>query len=197
MARFIPPMSMKTFFRKSEGMWFTQRSVHHFDCTADESGESNLIISVFEPHDERVIKICNQQGLAPERASSGALFGWKSNLNDAPPSDKYAALLVDVPDEASQGRSGRLFRDHGYVEDIPVISRYCFAEDGLLTISTDYENSQGQERCWFVHDNFRVRVSTVRMMDGVNLMTYCSEFRCLSDGMLNEMVARNQALAAG
>ncbi len=194
MARFIPPMTMKAFFRKSEGMWFTQRSVHHFDCTADESGESNLIISVFEPNDDRVIKICEQQGLPPERSSSGAQFGWKSNLNDAPPSDKYAAVLVDVPDETSD-RTGRLFRDHGYVEDIPVISRYAFADDGVLTISTDYENSQGQERCWFVHDNFRVRVSTVRMMDGVNLMTYCSEFRCVSDEMLDQMIQQNQALA--
>lgn len=195
MARFIPPMTMQAFFRKSEGTWFTQRTVHHFDCTADESGESNLTITLFDNCDERVQRICEQHGFGRERASSGAQFGWKSNLKEGPPSDKYAAVLVDVPDDES-GRSGRLYRDHGYVEDIPVISRYCFANDGLLTISTDYENSQGQERCWFVHDNFRVRVSTVRMMDGVNLMTYCSEFRCVSDAMLDELVAGNQALAA-
>lgn len=195
MARFLPPMSMEAFFRKSEGTWFTQRSVHHFDSTADESGESNIIITVFDNNDARVKQICDQQGFGIERASSGAQFGWKSNLNDGPPSDKYAAVLVDVPDDES-GRSGRLFRDHGYVEDIPVISRYVFADDGVLTISTDYENSQGQERCWFVHDNFRVRVSTVRMLDGVNLMTYCSEFRCVSDEMLEQMVQQNQSLVA-
>ncbi len=195
MARFNSPMTMQAFFRKSEGTWFTQRSVHHFDSTADESGESNLIITVFNNDDDRVKHICDQQGFGIERASSGAQFGWKSNLNDGPPSDKYAAVLVDVPSDET-GRTGRLFRDHGYVEDIPVISRYAFADDGVLTISTDYENSQGQERCWFVHDNFRVRVSTVRMMGGVNLMTYCSEFRCVSDEMLDEMAQRNATLAA-
>ena len=196
MARFVPPMTMNEFFRKSEGTWFTQRTVHHFDCTADESGESNIIISVFDNSDDRVKAICDQHGFTPEQASGGAQFGWKSTIKDGPPSDKYAAVLIDVPTPEDGGRSGRLYRDHGYVEDIPVISRYVFADDGLLTISTDYDNSQGQERCWFVNDNFRVRVSTVRMMGGVNLMTYCSEFRCVSDGMLDEMVARNQRIAA-
>lgn len=195
MARFIPPMTMESFFRKSEGTWFTQRTVHHFDCTADESGESNLVITVLESQDDRVQQVCAQRGLSAERAT-GASFAWQSTLSDAAPSEKYAAVLVDVPSDDT-GRSGRLFRDHGYVEDIPVISRYRFADDGVLTISTDYENSQGQERCWFVHDNFRVRVSTVRMMGGVNLMTYCSEFRCVSEETLAEMVEKNQALALG
>ncbi len=194
MARFTPPMTMQAFFRKSEGTWFTRRTVHHFDCTADESGDSNLVISVFDNSDERVQKVCGQEGVSAEHAC-GASFAWQSTLSDAPPNEKYAAVLIDVPSDET-GLSGRLFRDHGYIEDIPVISRYVFAEDGLLTISTDYESSQGQERCWFVNDNFRVRVSTVRMMGGVNLMTYCSEFRCVSEGVLDEMVARNQALAA-
>ena len=193
--RFIPPMSMMEFFRKSEGTWFIQRTVHHFDCTSDESGDSNLIIQVFDSSCDRVQTACEQQGLDPGRASGAAKFGWQSSLSNEPPNDKYAAFLIDVPDDES-GKSGRLFRDYGYVESIPVISRYCFAEDGMLTISTDYDNSQGQERAWFVSDNFRVRVSTVRMMNGVNLMTYCSEFRCVSEQMLDDMVARNQTLAA-
>lgn len=194
MARFVPPMTMMAFFRKSEGTWHTRRTVHHFDCTNDESGESNLMIQVFDDSHERVVEICGQQGLDVSRAAGAAKFGWQSALSDAPPSDKYAAFLIDIPDD-STGLTGRLFRDHGYVESIPVISRYSFSEDGLLTISTDYENSQGQERAWFVSDNFRVRVSTVRMMGGVNLMTYCSEFRCISDQVLDEMVAHNAALA--
>jgi hypothetical protein len=77
-----------------------------------------------------------------------------------------------------------------------VVSRYRFASDGVLTIDTDYENNQGQERCWFIRDDFRVRVSTVRMMNGVNLMTYCSERRCVSPDVLEEMIRQNQTRAA-
>ena len=68
---------------------------------------------------------------------------------------------------------GKLIRDKGYVSGLPVISRYCFGEDGILTINTDYNDNQGQERCWFLTDDFRVRVSTIQMLNGVSLMAYC------------------------
>ena len=38
--RLTVPMTMMEFFRKSEGKWYTERSVHHFDVVADESGKS-------------------------------------------------------------------------------------------------------------------------------------------------------------
>jgi hypothetical protein len=187
--QFSPPFTMMDFFRRSEGNWFTQRSIHHFDAIADESGESNLFVSVIEPTDFRVQSICAQQGIG--LAAGGASFIWQANLDDREPNPNDAALLIDVPDDES-GLSGSLFRDRGYVEKIPVISRYWFAKDGLLTIETEYDNHQGQERCWFVNEDFRVRVSTVRIMNGVNLMTYCSERRCLSVKSLEQMVHHNR-----
>lgn len=192
--RLIPPITMMDFFRKSEGTWFTQRSVHHFDLVADESGESNLMIQVLEKDDPRVKQVCDPQGIDPAKAMGGASFTWQANLDDREPNSKYAAILIDLPDDES-GRSGKLIRDKGYVESIPVVSRYWFGKDGILTIDTEYENNQGQERCWFITDDFRVRVSTVRMMNGVNLMTYCSERRCPSKDMLEQMIARNRARA--
>ena len=169
---------MMAFFRKSEGTWFTQRTVHHFDVVADESGESNLIVGVVDASDARVIDICKSQGIDPSLAAGGASFAWQANLSDSNPSSS-AAVLVDVPDDET-GLSGKLVRDRGYVEMIPVVSRYWFGQDGVLTIDTDYETNQGQERCWFLTDDFRVRVSTARMMGGVSLMTYCSEKRFIT-----------------
>lgn len=191
MPQFQAPMTMMDFFRKSEGEWFVQRTVHHFDCRSDESGESNLSVIVLMPESDRVQAVCQQQGIAPELAAGGGRFYWQQNLSNKPQNEKYAAVLVDVPDPASEGRRGRLIRDQGYVESMPVISRYWFGDDGILTIDTDYENNQGQERCWFVNDNFRVRVSSVRMAGGVNLTTYCSEFRCVSDETLQAMAAKH------
>lgn len=187
--QFNSPMTMMDFFRKSEGTWFTQRAVHHFDVVADESGESNLIVKRIEKDDPRVQQICQSQEIDLAKATGGASFSWQSNLDEHPPNDKYAAVLVDIPDDET-GLSGKLLRDQGYVESIPVICRYWFGKDGILTIDTDYENNQGQERCWFVTDDFRVRVSTVRMMNGVNLMAYCSERRCISSEMLEQMVGK-------
>lgn len=191
----IAPMTMMDFFRKSAGVWMTQRSVHHFDCRADESGESNLYIELVAADRPEAIAICQQQGLDPAKSPGGASFNWQETLSDRPPNPNYAAILVDMPDDET-GRTGKLLRDRGYVEGIPVVSRYAFADDGMLTIETDYDNNQGQERCWFVNDDFRVRVSTVRTAGGVNLMTYCSEFRCVLPETLKQMKQRNESLAS-
>ena len=66
-----------------------------------------------------------------------------------------------------------------------------------MTIDTEYEDNQGQERCWFLTDDFRVRVSTLRIMNGVNLITYCSERRCITRKELEEIVQKNAAKSLG
>ncbi|NJR52345.1 MAG: phycobiliprotein lyase [Leptolyngbyaceae cyanobacterium CSU_1_3] len=192
---FVAPMTMMDFFRKSQGVWFTQRTVHHFDAVADESGESKLHVQVVESGDDRIKRVCDPQGIDPAIAAGGASFMWQAHPANQEPNPDQAAVLVDVPDDAT-GRSGRLLRNQGYVEKIPVVSRYWFGQDGILTIDTDYDNNQGQERCWFITDDFRVRVSTVRMMNGVYLMTYCSERRCVSTTDLAQMIQHNLVRAS-
>lgn len=186
------PTNMMEFFRKSEGKWYTERSVHHFDKVADESGESNLIVKVIELDDPRVKQACELQDIDPALAKGGGSFSWQDNLEEKEPNPNYAAVLVDVPDDET-GRSGKLIRDKGYVSGLPVISRYWFGKDGILTINTDYNDNQGQERCWFLTDDFRVRVSTIQMLNGVSLMAYCSERRCVSLEDIKKMAQSHAA----
>ncbi|NEQ42797.1 MAG: phycobiliprotein lyase [Leptolyngbya sp. SIOISBB] len=183
---------MMDFFRKSEGIWFTQRTVHHFDTVTDESGESKLYVGVVPPEDERVQSICADQGIKADQARGGASFMWQAHEDTGEPNPEQAAVLVDIPDDET-GRSGKLLRNQGYIEKIPVICRYWFGADGILTIDTEYDQNQGQERCWFLTDDFRVRVSTVRTLNGVYLMTYCSERRLVSPQDLEHMVQHNLA----
>jgi hypothetical protein len=185
------PTTMPNFFRKSEGIWLTQRTVHHFDTTADESGESKLYVQVLAADDARVSQVCTQQGIDPATASGGASFMWQPHPDPNPPNPEQAAILVDIPNDAT-GQAGKLLRNQGYIEKIPVISRYWFGQDGILTIDTEYETNQGQERCWFLTDDFRVRVSTVRTLNGIYLMTYCSERRWLSTAELEALAANHQ-----
>lgn len=182
------------FFRKSEGIWFCDRSVHHFDSVASESGKSNLIVKVLSKNDPKIQEICSQQNIDPARAAGGASFGWQDNIDLSEPNPNYAAILVDIP-ESENAMTGFFLRNRGYVEGIPVVGRYYFAPDGVLTIDTEYERNQGSERCWFITDDFRVRVSSVRMMNGVNLMAYSSERRCLGPNDLEEMIAFNRTRA--
>lgn len=189
------PMTMMDFFRKSAGSWYSQREVHHYDLLNNETTESNLIIQVVEQDDPRVATICAAQNIDPTRAMGGGAFMWQQDLDDAEPNPDYAAVLIDVPDENTT-RSGKLIRNKGYVETAPVICRYWFGDDGILTIDTEYENNQGQERCWFVTDDFRVRVSTVKQMDGVQLSTYSSERRCVSPEAIATYLEQNRQRAA-
>jgi CpeS-like protein len=188
------PMTMMDFFRKSAGSWFSQREVHHYDLLNNETTESNLIIQVVERDDRRVAEICQAQQIDPSLAMGGGAFLWQQDLDDEAPNPDYAAVLIDVPDDAT-GRSGKLIRNKGYVETAPVICRYWFGQDGILTIDTEYENNQGQERCWFVTDDFRIRVSTVKLMDGVQLSTYSSERRCVAPDRLTEFLSINRQRA--
>ncbi len=189
-----PPMTMMDFFHKSEGTWFSQRSVHNFAAVADESGESNLIVQVVDKHDPSVLEIASEQEIDPSSIAGAAKFSWQGNMKDGEPNPNYAAILVDVPNPENP-RYGKFFRNQGYVEGIPVVGIYNFAEDGVLSIETEYEKNQGQERCWFVTDDFRVRVSTVKLMSGVNLMAYCSERRCILPSHLDEMIEQNRQRA--
>ncbi|MDQ2096552.1 MAG: phycobiliprotein lyase [Tychonema bourrellyi B0820] len=192
-----PPMTMMDFFRKSEGVWFTQRTVHNFDtAAADESGESNVMIDVLSINDPRVLEVCQQQNVDPALVSGGCSFMWQDNLDDATPNQNYAAILIDVPNP-NNPKMGKFLRNRGYVEGIPVIGIYNFADDGVLTIETEYETNQGQERCWFINDHFRVRVMTVQMSNGVKQMAYCSERRCISQSVLEEMLEHNRLRVYG
>lgn len=191
----VPPMTMMDFFHKSEGIWFTQRTVHHFDTVADQSGESKLYVNVVSADDPRIKQVCEPQSIDSAIAAGGASFMWQEHDDQREPNPDHAAILIDVPDDET-GRSGRLLRNQGYVEKIPVVSHYWFGQDGILTIDTDYDQNQGQERCWFITDDFRVRVSTVRTTGGVYLMTYCSERRWLSEQDLAAMIQYNLSRAS-
>jgi CpeS-like protein len=185
-----PPMTMMDFFGKSAGTWLSQREVHRRDLVADESGESNLIVQLVDRDDPIVKTICQEQGVDAALALGGARFLWQANLDEVSPNPDYGAVLVDLPDDET-GLTGKLLRNRGYVEATPVVCRYWFGRDGILTIDTDYENNRGQERCWFITDDFRVRVSSVRMANGVQLTSYCSERRCIDDAQLQAMIQYN------
>lgn len=189
---FAQPMCMADFFAASRGTWLTRRAVHHLDHQDDEFADSNLIIEPFDSSDPVLATICSNLGVATADTVGGARFWWESNLKEGSKSDDHAAVLVDAPDK-SDTRRGFLLRDKGYVEQQAVVSTYSFADDGVLTITTRYDTNVGTERCWFVTDSVRMRVSSVQCMDGVSMTTYCTEFRCPSPSDLTEL--REQALA--
>ena len=187
------PMTMADFFEASRGTWLNRRAVHHHDHQDDEAADSNLIIEPFSAEDPVVIKVCESLNINTNESSGGARFWWESNIKVGVRNDDYAAVVIDVPKQ-SNPRQGFLLRDVGYVEKQPVMSTYYFADDGIVTITTRYDTNVGIERCWFVTDQIRMRVSSVQCLNGVAMTTYCTEFRCPTDSDIVAIAnqARNQ-----
>ena len=189
------PMTMADFFEASRGTWLNRRSIHHLDHQDDEAADSNLVIEPFPASDDAVEKVCHTLNMDPSLATGGARFWWESNLKRGVRNDDYAAVVVDIPSSESN-LQGLLVRDVGYVEKQPVLSNYQFAEDGVLTITTRYDTNVGVERCWFVTDQVRMRVSSVQYMGGVSMTTYCTELRCYEEADIQKLAQAAEALAA-
>lgn len=194
MPMFKPPMTMANFLAASRGTWLNRRSIHHLDHQDDEAADSNLVIEPFEANDPVVSKVCEALKVETSRAAGGGRFWWESNLKKSVLNDDYAAVIVDVPN-ADDSSQGFLLRDVGYVEKKAVISTYTFAKDGVLTITTRYDTNVGQERCWFVTDQVRMRVSSVQCQNGVSMTTYCTELLCPTDEDIRNLAEKARATA--
>lgn len=188
-------MTMADFFEASRGTWLNRRSIHHLDHQDDEAADSNLVIEPFAADDHAVEKVCRTLNMSSSKATGGARFWWESNLKHGVRNEDYAAVVVDIPSD-DDNLHGLLVRDVGYVEKQPVLSTYQFAEDGLLTITTRYDTNVGIERCWFVTDQVRMRVSSVQYMGGVSMTTYCTELRCHEEADIQKLAESAEALAA-
>ena len=189
------PMTMAEFFEASRGTWLNRRSIHHLDHQDDEAADSNLVIEPFAADDPAVEKVCRTLKMNASQATGGARFWWESNLKHGVRNEDYAAVVVDIP-SADNSLLGLLVRDVGYVEKQPVLSTYQFADDGVLTITTRYDTNVGIERCWFVTDQVRMRVSSVQYMGGVSMTTYCTELRCHEENDIQRLAESAAALAA-
>ncbi len=188
-------MTMADFFEASRGTWLNRRSIHHLDHQDDEAADSNLVIEPFAADDPAVEKVCRTLKMNASQATGGARFWWESNLKHGVRNEDYAAVVVDIP-SADNSLLGLLVRDVGYVEKQPVLSTYQFADDGVLTITTRYDTNVGIERCWFVTDQVRMRVSSVQYMGGVSMTTYCTELRCHEEDDIQRLAESAEALAA-
>lgn len=188
-------MTMVDFFEASRGTWLNRRAVHHLDHQDDEAADSNLVIEPFKNDDPAVRSICEALNINMIDSTGGARFWWESNIKKGVRNEDYAAIVIDVPNR-DNARKGFLLRDVGYVEKQAVLSTYVFAEDGVLTITTRYDTNIGIERCWFVTDQIRMRVSSVQCLDGVAMTTYCTEFRCPTDADINAISEHARQIAS-
>ncbi|NEO84727.1 MAG: phycobiliprotein lyase [Spirulina sp. SIO3F2] len=171
-------MDAMTFFEKSSGRWQSQRTTHHLPFRRAESGGSDIQVEALPANDSRIVEICQMHEVDPSLAIGGAYVAWDGAMAWDKEGEDHAGSTVFalIPDDET-GRTGKLLRERGYAEVVPVAGRYEMdAEDGLNLI-TDYDTMSVEERFWFVNPDLRLRTSTVKRFGGFNTATFCAEAR--------------------
>lgn len=172
-------MNALEFFQKSAGTWRSQRTTHHLAFRRAEKGGSEIYVDPLNADDPKVIEICQMHEVEPTTAIGGAYVKWDGTMAwDKEDDENHSGETVFalVPDD-STGRKGKLLRERGYAEIMPVIGRYEIDDEEALVLITDYPSMSSYERFWFPAPNVRMRASTVKQFGGFSTATFCTEER--------------------
>ena len=168
----------KEFFQQSAGKWKSQRTTHHLPFRRAESGGSDIMVEFLEADDPKVIAICEMHQEDSQLAIGGAFVSWDGSMAwDKENEDHQGTTVFALIPEPNDPRQGKLLRERGYAEIVPVAGKYHMDEEDGLVLITEYETMSIIERFWFANRDLRLRSSTVKRFGGFNTATFCAESR--------------------
>ncbi|MGY6530465.1 MAG: phycobiliprotein lyase [Cyanobacterium sp.] len=167
-----------TFFQNSAGKWRSQRTTHHLPFRRAESGGSEIQVETLDKENPKIKEICEMHKFDPEKSVGGSYVTWDGAMawDKENESHKGETVFALIP-ETDNPRQGKLLRERGYAEIVPVAGEYYLDHDDALVLTTEYETMTIHERFWFVSDDVRLRTSTVQRFGGFNTATFCIEVR--------------------
>lgn len=170
------------FFQRSAGQWRSQRTTHHLAFRRAEMGDSQIKVEALSGNDPKVEQICKLHEVDPNQASGGAFVSWQGSMAWDREGENHSGetVFAIVPDPDNP-RSGRMLRERGYAEIVPVAGRYYMDEEDGLILITEYETMSVIERFWFANPDLRMRTSTVTRFGGFSTASFCSESRSDSE----------------
>ena len=168
----------KEFFQQSAGRWRSQRTTHHLPFRRAESGGSDINVEFLDAGDEKIAEICQMHDVDPTTAIGGAFVSWDGSMAwDKENEDHKGTTVFALIPDPENPRKGKLLRERGYAEIVPVAGEYSMDEEDGLVLITEYETMSIIERFWFVSTDLRLRSSTVKRFGGFNTATFCTESR--------------------
>ncbi len=172
----------KEFFQLSAGQWRSQRTTHHLPFRRAESGNSDINVEFLEAKESQIREICAMHDMDHNLAIGGAFVTWDGAMAwDKDNENHQGSTVFALIPEDNNLRKGKLLRERGYAEIVPVAGQYEMDEEDGLILITEYETMSIMERFWFVNPNCRLRSSTVQRFGGFNTATFCIESRVLSN----------------
>ncbi|NET09272.1 MAG: phycobiliprotein lyase [Merismopedia sp. SIO2A8] len=180
-------MDAMEFFQNSAGRWRSQRTTHHLPFRRSETGNLDISVEAYAKDHPKVIEICQLHEIDPALAMGGAYVRWGGSMawDQEGEDHESSTIFALVPDDET-GRKGRLLRERGYAEVVPVVGRYAMDAENGLTLITEYETMSSVERFWFVSPDLRFRSSTVKRFGGFNTAGFCAESRIPETAAMEE-----------
>ncbi|WP_404791292.1 phycobiliprotein lyase [Altericista sp. CCNU0014] len=176
-------MEVVDFFERSAGRWRSQRTTHHLAFRRAEVGDSEISVIALAASDPEVRELCQFHNVDPDLAVCGSRVAWQGTMGwdrDSEGGHEGKTVFAIVPDRDEPSR-GRLLRERGYAEIMPVVGRYHLDAEGGLNLTTEYETMSSIERFWFATPTLRLRTSTVKRFGGFSTASFCSEARLALD----------------
>lgn len=178
------PMDVMAFFKRSAGRWKSQRATHHLAFRRAEVGDSNIQVASLTADDPRIQALCELHEIDPGLAVGGSAVEWLGAMSwdrEGEGNHEGQTAFAIVPDTDDPFR-GRLLRERGYAEIVPVVGRYVMDADDGLVLLTEYDTMSSQERFWFAEGgNVRFRTSVVKRFGGFSTASFCAEVRVLDE----------------
>jgi hypothetical protein len=170
------------FFKKTAGKWRSQRVTHHLPFRRAEIGGSEIFVEALGENNPRVVEICQMHEQEPSLAVGGAFVSWDGSMAWDKDDENHEGNTVFalIPDSENP-QAGKLLRERGYAEIIPVAGEYHVDDKNGLVLTTEYETMTIFEKFWFINPDIRLRFSTVQRFGGFNTATFCMEVRRQED----------------
>ncbi|BAZ03798.1 phycobiliprotein lyase [Calothrix sp. NIES-3974] len=172
-------MDAMQFFQLSAGRWKSARTTHHLAFKRSEFGESEIQVETLTADDPEIINLCQMHDIDPALSIGGSRVRWLGTMawdREGEENHEGKTVFAIVPD-AGNPRAGRLLRERGYAEIVPVVGQFHLDEEDGLVLTTEYETMSSIERFWFNGENLRMRTSTVKRFGGFSTASFCVETR--------------------
>ena len=171
-------MDAMEFFQRSSGKWRSQRTTHHLAFRQAEMGSSDIQVITLDAKDPKIVEICKMHEIDPNLAAGGAFVTWDGSMAwDKDDENHKGSTVFAIVPEPENPRKGRMLRERGYAEIVPVVGIFEMDNEDGLNLITEYETMSSIERFWFPYSNLRLRTSTVKRFGGFNTASFCAETR--------------------
>jgi hypothetical protein len=128
--------------------------------------------------DERIVKLLKDNDLPSDAAQGGCYVTWKAVMAwDQEGENHEGSTVFALVADDDNVRRGRIIRDRGYAEIVPIAGTYFLDKENALCLETPYDGGAVEERFVFENIDLLHRVSTVRRFGGLSNATFTTEHR--------------------